>query len=175
MESEGWGRGAWWYWRMFWVRCNDRMMRKMFILKCEYLFLFLEWLYSYEILYTLFNMNCWLPSEPCRSILLMQDVWNVCGRLSFGLFFLHNVYVVLCRPLWWAGCVSASSLIFKDWSKLLELQSINSCNWFLIPTDHPQCVWLIQPYKLATPLQDQSHLVSVCEDAQTRREFGGGY
>lgn len=51
-------------------------------------------------------------------------------------------------------------------AELLEPQSINNYNWFLIPTDHPQCVWLIQSYKLAVPSEIDLKLLLVREGAQ---------
>lgn len=51
-------------------------------------------------------------------------------------------------------------------AELSEPQSINNCNWFLIPTDHPQCVWLIQSYKLAVPSEIDLELLLEREGAQ---------
>lgn len=88
------------------------------------------------------------------------DVWIVYW------FFIAQSFcgVTLTSVMDWVCC-----LIFKDGPELEEPQSINSCNWFLIPTDHPQCVWLIQPYELAAPSQDRSQLLSTHEGAQTFR------
>ena len=92
------------------------------------------------------------PSRTCCSVPLMQ------GRC------LHCIWMFYCTVFMWCGVDSCNGLGVSQqggWylqigSGLLEPQSINSSDGFLIPTDHPQCVRLIQPHKLAAPSQDRS-------------------
>ncbi len=146
---------------MSWVRCNDWGKEKRFILKCEYLF-FRMIVYGYEILYTLFNIICFFPSWPCCSVPIMQ------GRCFHCIWMFYCTIFMWCRVDFCNGlgvsrqAVWSSKIGLNCWSP----QSINSSNWFFIPTDHPQCLWLIQPYELAAPSQDWSQLLSVRAGAQ---------
>lgn len=72
-------------------------------------------------------------------------------------------YCCVCKGL---GVSWQTVWSLKIGAELLEPQSINNCNWFLIPTDHPQCVGLIQSYKLAVPTKIDFKLLLEREGAQ---------
>ena len=145
---------------VFWVWCNDGGNEKRFILNVNILifFFFPDWL-STALKFFIFYLILFadLPFNPVVSFPRCKpDVFNV-----YGCFIAQCLRGVVLTSVM-AGCVTASCLIFEDWSELLEPQSINGSNWFLIPTDHPRCVWLIEPWKLAALSQNQSQPVCLC-------------
>lgn len=97
----------------------------------------------------------------CCSTALMHTRPVHCVRMFYCTLF---SYCPVCNGL---GVSRQTVWSLEIGSELSEPQSINNCDWFLIPTDHPQCVWLIQSYKLAVPSEIDLKLLLVREGAQT--------
>lgn len=100
---------------------------------------------GHEIVYILFNI-LWFP---CR---LHSRPVHRTRMFSCTLFLYRLHWLGVSRRTLWSSEIG--------W-ELLEPHSINNCDWFLIPSDHPQCVWLIQSYKLAVPSEVDLKLLLV--------------